>query len=138
MTAERRQILDMLAAGKITSEDAERLLAKLDEAAVPEPRTTDAAPTKDGPAGPLPRYLRVLVDSADGDKVNVRVPLALVRTGIKLTALMPTEAAEKLHDKGVDLAHFTNMDAEELSDALRELSVDVDSEDGDTVRVFCE
>jgi hypothetical protein len=30
------------------------------------------------------------------------------------------------------------MDSDELMDALRELRVDVDSEDGDVIRVFCE
>ena len=84
------------------------------------------------------KYLRVLVDSADGDKVNVRVPLALIRTGIKLTTLLPDHASEKLSEQGVDLGKLSDMDMAELHETLRELQVDVDSSDGDVVRVFCE
>ena len=86
----------------------------------------------------LPKYLRVVVDSSDGDKVNVRVPLALVRTGIKLKSMLPSHANEELDAHGIDLSHLSELDGDELIDALRELTVDVDSSDGDKVRVFCE
>jgi hypothetical protein len=80
----------------------------------------------------------VLVDSSDGDKVNVRVPLALIRTGIKLTTILPEDATEKMAAKGVNLGALGELDDAELYEALKELQVDVDSTDGDTVRVFCE
>jgi len=86
----------------------------------------------------VPKYLRVVVDSADGDKVNVRVPMSLIRTGLKLSSLMPADAAEAVLEKGIDLSALKNLDGEELVEALRELSVDVDSADGDKVRVFTE
>jgi hypothetical protein len=135
MKDERKQILDMLAEGKISAEDAERLLDRLesDEAVNPDLLTS----TSPGVKTKL-KYLRVVVDSADGDKVNVRVPLALIKTGIKLTAVLPDNATEQLHEKGVDLSRLSELDAEELDEALRELQVDVDSGDGDLVRVFCE
>jgi hypothetical protein len=132
------KILEMVADGKLTAEDAARLFDKL----------TDANPTSGiaGGAGresTVPRtgklkYLRVLVDSEDGDKVNIRVPLALVRTGIKLSTMVPEGANRKLAEKGVDLSALGGLAEEELIEALRELTVDVDSSDGDTVRVFCE
>jgi hypothetical protein len=84
------------------------------------------------------KYLRVVVDSSDGDKVNIRVPLALVKTGIKLSTMMPAEANEKLAEQGIDLSHLSGLKGEELIEALRDLKVDVDSNDGDTVRIFCE
>lgn len=129
MTTERRQVLDMLAQGKISAEEADRLLDKL-----------GAAKPAEGPAagGAAPKFLRVTVDSHDGDKVNVRVPLALVRTGIKLSAMMPKEAGEKLQASGVDLSHLSGLKGDELVEALRELQVDVDSKEGDRVKVFCE
>ncbi|KAF0244007.1 MAG: hypothetical protein FD180_2896 [Planctomycetota bacterium] len=129
MSTERRQVLDMLAQGKITPEEADRLLEKL---AAPKPAEGQPA------AGAAPKYLRVTVDSADGDKVNVRVPLALVRTGIKLSAMMPKEAGEKLQESGIDLSHLSSLKGEELVEALRELTVDVNSSGGDKVKVFCE
>jgi len=78
-----------------------------------------------------------VVDSS-GDKVNVRVPLALVRTGLKLSTLLPTDAAATLRQHGVDLSELSGMKGEALIEALRELQVDVDTADGGTVRVYCE
>jgi hypothetical protein len=52
--------------------------------------------------------------------------------------MLPNEAREKLDEKGIDLSGFSSMEGEELIEALRELTVDVDSADGDVVRVFCE
>ena len=132
MDSERRKVLDMLAEGKVSADDAERLLKKLDGAGA-----GDAADKTDGPrAGPAPlKYLRVLVDSADGDKVNIRVPLGLLRTGVSLATLLPSAAGEKLSENGIDLSHLSG---DALVEELRELTVDVDSAKGDTVRVFCE
>jgi hypothetical protein len=133
MNSERKLILDMLAEGKITAEEAERLLSKLGQAAEPVEVVEQDAPRP----GKL-KYLRVLVESKDGDNVNVRVPLALVKAGIKLKGVIPKEAHEKMHEKGVDLDALSALDEEELLEALRDLQVDVDSEKGDTVRIFCE
>jgi len=135
MSRERAKILQMVAEGTITPEEAEKLLSRLDSAGptttLVEPGLNHAEP-KPGPI----KYLRVVVDGSD--KVNVRVPIGLIRTGIKLSTLMPLSASEHLSEHGIDLSQFNNLDGDELMDALRELTVDVDSEDGDTVRVFCE
>jgi hypothetical protein len=138
MNTERRKVLDMLAAGKVSAEDAERLLKKLDgsgagDAAGPG-GDADGADSPEADAAPL-KYLRVLVDSADGDKVNIRVPLGLLRTGVSLATLLPSAAGEKLSENGIDLSHLSG---DALVEELRELTVDVDSAKGDTVRVFCE
>ena len=135
MSEERRQILEMLAEGKISAADAERLLDKLGYDQTNEnPQSPAALPAKPSKL----KYLRVLVDSADGDKVNVRVPLALIRTGMKLTAVLPDHASQRLSEKGVDLSKLSELDEDELYESLRELQVDVDSDQGDIVRVFCE
>jgi hypothetical protein len=147
MTQERKQVLDMLAQGTITVQEAERLLDKLSVigTSVPENEVGGAAT-----AGPescceggasrsgKPKYLRVLVDSSHGDKVNIRVPLSLVRAGIKLKAVMPERARQQLSDKGIDLSNLGGLEGEELLQALRELNVDVNASDGDKVRIFCE
>ena len=130
---ERKEVLDMLAAGKISAADAERLLSKLAD-------STDGAPesaTSDNGTRPI-RFLRVVIDTKDGDKVNVRVPLILLRTGIKLSAMVPALAGNKLKASGVDLSHPSSLSGDELIDELRNLEVNVDSTDGDMVRVFCE
>lgn len=153
MLHERKQILEMLADGKISSEEAERLLDKIGNstggtaAATSTEVTLADGTTKEGESTERAegvfgkkrlKYLRVVVNSNDGDKVNVRVPLALVRTGIKLSTMLPSEANERLSEKGIDLSRFGEMEGEELVEALRDLSVDVDSSDGDTVRIFSE
>lgn len=135
MKEERRQILEMLAEGKITAEDAERLLDKLGAG---EKKDHPAPGARANNTSSRLKYLRVLVDSTDGDKVNIRVPLALIRTGIKLAAVLPDEVNEKLGKKGVDLTKLSELEGDELYQSLRELQVDVDSEDGETVRIFCE
>ena len=162
MSQERRRVLDLLAEGKITAEEAERLLEKLGQSHVgrsvfeagrpgsesedvsSDPPGSSTGTPSEGPeyrqtgkAGQV-KYLRVVVDSSDGDKVNIRVPLALVRTGIKFHTMLPEEARQKLHSKGIDFSQLNGLQGEELMDALRELTVDVDSASGDVVRVFCE
>lgn len=134
MSNDRRKVLEMLAEGKISAEEADRLLSKLGTgpaADPPEEARSDAA------RRPL-KYLRVLVDSDGGDKVNIRVPIALVRTGLMLTSVIPAAASEKLEKRGVDLSALSALNGEELIEALRDLNVDVDAKNGDTVRVFCE
>jgi len=81
MSEGRRKILDMLSERKITTNDAERLLAALDK-----PQSSGAnSPGGDiAHAGLAPKYLRVVVEKLeDGSrkptKVNVRVPLQLLR-----------------------------------------------------------
>ncbi len=140
MSEDRRQVLQMLAEGKITAEEAERLLSALD---VP----SSAVAAADG--GRRPKYLRVLVDAEDPNhpgkptKVNVRVPMQLLRAGVRLGALIPPAARDKvnqsLHEQGIpfDIGQLKPENLEALVDQLNELTVDVDQENA-KVRVFCE
>jgi hypothetical protein len=166
MSEERKKVLAMLAEGKITADEAERLLQKLADgdtegrghrhqgrrrhrrfkhlrfgaAALPEDDTEDARDTDKGTESPtgVPKYLRVEVHSSDDDHVSVRVPFRLIRTGIKLTTMLPAETNAKLAAKGIDLSELGKLEGEELAEALRELKVDANTADGGTVRVFCE
>lgn len=133
MSESRKKILEMLSKGKISVDEAADLLSKIGSESTPEESDTSMKVS-----GKKPRYLRVTVDSADGDKVNVRVPLSLVKTGIKLGALMPKQASEAINQQGFDLAELANLNGDELIEALADLEVNVDSADGDIVRVFCE
>lgn len=134
MSDSRMKVLEMLSEGKITADEASSLLEKVSAS---ENVTADSIEVSE-PAHTSPRYLRVVVDSADGDKVNVKVPMSLIKTGIKLSALMPTDAADAMKDQGIDLSMLRDLPTDELIEALRELEVNVDSADGDTVRVFTE
>jgi hypothetical protein len=140
MSEDRKQILQMLAEGKVTAEEAERLIAALE--AGPASGTTDRAPRSGSP-----KYLRVMVDTEDGaatpTKVNIRVPMQLLRAGVRLSALIPAPAREKvnasLRENGLpfDISQLKPENLEDLIEQLNDLTVDVD-QDKTKVRVFCE
>jgi hypothetical protein len=83
------------------------------------------------------------VDSVDGDKVDVKIPLALVRSGLKLTSLIPPQAMDQINEQmaekgmSIDFSNFKPEDIDELIEALREMEINVDSAEGDNIRVFC-
>jgi hypothetical protein len=147
MSEDRSRILNMLADGKISAEEAERLLDALDSR---PGATTSAAgsgePTIKGDPAPLiaalPKYLYVKVDAANGDRVDVKVPVALVRSGLKLTSLIPPSAMDEINDSmsehgmSIDFSNLKPEDIDELVEALREMEVNVDSANGDKVRVY--
>jgi len=141
MNDDRRSILQMLAQGQITADEAERLLAALDRT---EP---SAAPPPAAPGTKVtPKYLRVAVDTEETDgptKVNIRVPMSLLRAGVRLTSLIPPQARDQVNAElaknGVlfDISQVKPENLEDLIDQLNDLSVDVDQEKT-KVRIFCE
>ena len=101
------------------------------------PSSAPTPPRKPGDPSKI-KWLLVHVDGNDGDKVNVRVPINLIRTGIKLGAILPSGASERIQASGIDLNDLATLADEELVEALADLQVDVNSEDGDVVRIYCE
>ena len=77
--------------------------------------------------------LRVIVDSADGDRVRVNLPMALVEVAMEIGMEMPQINGQDAL-KGVDLNKVLRLVREGLVGNL----VEVDSADGDKVRVFVE
>lgn len=96
---------------------------------------TDAAPTELMPVAP--RFLRIY-GHGDGAEFDIRIPLALIKTGIKLEAMLPDDTAEELKEHGVDFGRFSGMDADELVAALAELAVSVAGDKGEQIRIHCE
>ena len=137
MNEERKKVLEMLADGKISADEAERLLEALENKALETAPQTALTETLDN----LPRYLFVKVDAVDGDKVNIRIPLKLVKAGIKLQALLPQDAQDKinakLNEKGINLDDFKDENFKDLLDALTEFELNVDDKKGDKVRIYC-
>lgn len=146
MTENKKKILEMLAENKISADDAYRLLNVIDS----EEGEQESTPKVEPEGKAKPKYLRVNVmpdaesGNGTGDRVNVRVPMSLIRAGIKLTSLIPAEAMDKvngaLKDKGInfDVRSIKTEDIEELIQALGELEVDVVSAKGEKVKVFVE
>jgi len=129
----------MLANGKISIEEAERLLAAISE---PE---RESFPGKRTEASKL-KYLRVVVEPGPGsekdERVNIRVPIKLIRAGIKLASLLPNDVQGKvdgaLKEKGIslDFSQINKENLEEIVESLRDLTVDVEGQE--RVRIYCE
>ncbi len=148
MNENRRQILQMLSEGKISADEAERLITAVEE----RPAGLSSAGTSESASKGRPKYLRVQVDAEDigkegPTKVNVRVPMQLLRAGVKLAGLIPAQALQRanvaMHEKGIpfDLSQIKPENLEDLIEQLNDLSVDVDQKDEATkvrVKVFCE
>jgi len=109
MSDNKKKILEMLAQGKISADDAYRLLSALEGG---EGRREATGRTETAAKGKA-KYLRVTVlpdpekeRSGNYDRVNIRVPMSLVRAGIKLTSLIPSEARDKVNLAVKDLSEL--------------------------------
>jgi hypothetical protein len=165
MSENKKKILEMLAQNKISADDAYRLLSAVDSGEVGHGNAghDSTGHENTGNKGPgekiKAKYLRVTVtpdeegaNKADGSlfkdgkvgRVNVRVPMSLIRAGIKLKSLVPPEAMDKvnqaLKEKGInfDVNSIRNEDIEELIDALGDMQIDVEGGRGEKVRVYVE
>jgi hypothetical protein len=156
-TDDTRRILDMLAQGKITVDDASRLIEAVTaerpaETAAGAAAGADAAP--DGKRGM--RWFRINIHKPAKDEahrakdVNIRVPVAVVKGGMRLGAIIATfagkNAAHKMKKDGVDLdlstinGDLSRMNGAEFDTFLRSLDeTDIEIDDGKArVRITCE
>ena len=133
---EGKQVLKLLADGKIDVEQAYRLLRALgdiDERPRPTPPGPPAAPT--APEPPTPpgargRILRIRVTEGGQQKVNVAIPLAIARVG-----------KMKLASSGLVRGHLSKFGID-LDELLRTIDypgkfVDI-ADDEDRVEIFVE
>ncbi len=120
---ERMKILDLLTKGTITAEDAERLLSAMNDKQ--ENDEPEIVITKKAPF----RMLKINVNSADGDVVNIQLPIEfakLLKSG-KFNL-------DTLDDMDIDVDALIQMIN---AGAVGEL-VNVSSADGDTVKIVIE
>lgn len=138
MNEERQKILQMVADRKISPEEANQLLASMENNSAFTPTSENLTPPKD------PKFLRIQVDNSNsGERVNVCVPFQLLRAGMRLAALIPKGMQpvinSALKENGIqfDLDALKPQDLEELVNHLGALTVDVDNKH-EHVRIFCE
>lgn len=140
MSAERMRVLQMLAEGKLTAEEAEKLLQALEG----ETKQADAVQMKQT-MDVKGKYLYVQVEPKAGkssERVSVKVPLALVKAGLNITKLIPVEAQDKIQasmqESGIPfkLSDIDAQNFEDIIEALEQMSIDVDTDES-TVKVFC-
>ena len=143
----RRRVLDLLSEGKISVDEAERLLSLAGNASS---RHLERDTGRENETTHPPKYLRVVVEPGSqagaeesGERVNLRVPMALIRAGMRLPALIPGGVADKvneaLRENGIDL-DVRRLDGDELDELISTLSeLEIEVENGEhKVKVFVE
>lgn len=119
----KEQILNMVKEGTISVEEGLELINALDS-------KTETVKTPQ--AKPLTkRMIRVVVDSKEGEKVRVNVPLSLAKIGLDLGSQLNIDG-QKLNLQGIDLDKIIDQIDEDTHGEL----VTVDTEEGDHVRIF--
>jgi hypothetical protein len=129
---EGKQVLQLLAEGKIDVEQAYRLLRALGdvEEGTPRPPRGTFPPTPPTPPGARGRILRIRVTENGEQKVNVAIPLAIARVG-----------KMKLASSGLVRGHLGKFGID-LDELLRTVDfpgkiVDI-ADDEDRVEIFVE
>ena len=130
-TEEGKQVLKLLAEGKIDSEQAYRLLRALGDIDGGRPKgPPPPAPPRPGQPGARGRILRIRVTEGGEQKVNVAIPLAIARIG-----------KMKLGSSGLVRGHLSKFGID-LDELLRSIDfpgrvVDI-ADDEDRVEIFVE
>ena len=151
MSDETRRILELLAQGKITVDEADQLLKAVGAATAPEP----AGDAPAGDTGAPPRWIRINVrkpanENRKAKDVNIRVPVAVMKGGIRLGAIIASfageKAAQRMRERGMDLdlakisGDLSKMNGPEFDQFLKTLDdVNIEVDDGKAqVRITCE
>ena len=143
MSDERRRVLDLLAQGKITVDEAEELLRALGAGG-----SQERAAAPGDTAKKQPRFIRITVhkpaaSGAEAKDLNIRVPLPILKGGMRLGALIPgfvgQKIASRLRERGCEF-DWSNLDEPAIHAIFAELTdmgIDVDSDQAQ-VRITCE
>ena len=121
------KILTMLSEGKLNVEKSAELIEvmyKKEENAI---QIVDNKYDK--------RMLRIKVDSSDGDKVNVNLPIAVITSVLKATGKLPIKNVDM---EGIDFEVLIETITAALDNEMLGEIVTVDSSKGDVVRVVIE
>jgi hypothetical protein len=123
---ERKKVLDMLAAGQISVDQASDLLRALGENGPPA-----GAPPPTPPRTGTARLLRISIDASEGGdsdraKIRVNVPLGLAKFASRF---LPAEARSELEAQGIDLSELITAITTETPEG-RLVDIDVDDDGG--------
>ncbi len=114
---EVKRILRMVEEGKITPEEGSKLIDALGV----EPQEKRKG-----------KYVRIYIESSDGEKINIKIPLKLVKLAHKF---VPGKFMKFSYGEGetFDLSELLNAIENEVGDYI-----DITSEDGDVVKISVE
>lgn len=128
---EKMRILKMIEDGTITAEQAAELMKTMGVDAA-----DNAVAVSSGLATRSPydkKMFRIIVDSAEGDKVNVQFPVGAIKKILKATGKLPIPEKDL---QGVDLSEMMEAVSQCLDEEIEGDFVNVNAADGTTVRVF--
>lgn len=130
MKEEIAKVLTMVQDGKLNAEEGSELIQALKE----KDSTTAANKALDY----MDRMLKVRVTSEEGDKVNVNLPLRLIKvalkSGLNIASAIPESAKYVKNINTLDVDLILKAIDEELSGPI----VEVESQNGDKVSVVIE
>jgi hypothetical protein len=101
---------------------------------------------KHDPEGRKPKYMYITIKPKEegkgkSEKVNIKIPLFLLRTGLKFGGVLPDSAKEKINkafgEKGIDIGKLDSEAFEELVEGLGDLAISIDDDD-EKVSIYCE
>lgn len=135
MSQEKLRVLELIQEGKVNAEQGLELIQAMESGA------------KETPSGSSDRVFRVKVDG-DKTKVNVNIPMRLVRVASKFVGLgmnfIPPEARSEMDKRGIDLSEIDFKELVDLIDQglvdgkLVDIEVDDPNEGHMTVAVYVE
>src|SRR5262245_36182559 len=108
MSDETKRVLELLSQGKISVDEADQLLRALTD----QGKRVEASPKGDAASAQAkPRFMRIHVhkpgkDGREDKDVNIRVPLAVIRGGMRLGTMIPGLHASmnaRLRERGIDV-----------------------------------
>lgn len=128
MMEERKRILKMVEEGKLSAQEAEKLLNAL------EKQEPSSALQKTGPHAKKFRWLKIYVKDED-DTVNIKIPWPLIKLSL---SLIPSRVTAKLSGHQIDLKELVKGVEEGVMDMDSSELISVESEKGEVVKIWLE
>lgn len=128
--SDKLKILEMLKEGIISVDEADRLLKALENE--PEDHRKVEVIVPKYKTDPKNLLFKVRVLSADGDKVNVNVPIKFAKTALKSGNIKFGSNNDALNNLDIDAI------IEMIEDGHIGELVNIESKDGDIVKIFIE
>jgi len=97
MSEERLRILEMVAEGKISAEEAEKLMETMEESDNKYQGKTQR------PSAKKSKSLKILVQEGGKEKVNLSIPLSLAQA---FSGFIPENTKSKLEDKNINITEL--------------------------------
>ena len=143
MSDEIRRVLELLSQGRVTVDEADQLMRHLtDQRARPEA----AGAVEPRPVG-KPRFIRIQVrkpgkDGREAKDVSIRVPMAVVRGGMRLGTMIPglqDRATARFRERGIDfdLSKLDPAAVESMLGEMGEINIDITGS-GEQIRITAE